>query len=138
MLRLALLITLIDYEGFKMSFVNNCELMGNLGADPKLYHHSNGTVSCTVSLATHDQSVTTWHKLFFWGRLAEVLTRYARKGDKIYVTGALRHHSYKDSNGNQRHKTEIVVKQVKFINTKGFKHDEEVEQVSYEAEEAMM
>lgn len=93
--------------------------MGNLGTDPKLFTHTNGTVSCAVSLATHDQSGTTWHKLFFWGRLAEILVQYAKKGDKIYVTGKLRHHSYKDSVGNQRHKTEILVNQLKFINTKG-------------------
>lgn len=99
--------------------VNKVILVGNLGGDPDVRYMPNGNAVTSVTLATTDtwkdkqtgqqQERTEWHRVVFFGRLAEVVGEYLRKGSQIYVEGALRTRKWQDQSGNDRYTTEVVV-----------------------------
>jgi single-strand DNA-binding protein len=100
-----------------MASVNNVILVGNLGQDPDLSYLDSGTAKATLSLATNekwknkqgeDQEKTEWHRIIFWGRLAEICGEYLRKGREIYVEGKLQTRKWEDRDGNDRYTTEVV------------------------------
>lgn len=103
-----------------MSYINECTLMGNLGADPVLKTHKEGLISCRFSLATTENNNTSWHNVIAWGKLAEVIHHYMEKGDKLYVRGRIRYYKYKNKDGVLVYKTEIVAQSIKIIRTKKF------------------
>lgn len=98
--------------------VNKVILIGNLGADPETRYMPNGNAVCNITLATTDswkdrqtgqeQSRTEWHRVVFFGRLAEVAGQYLRKGSKIYIEGRLQTREW-EKDGIKRYMTEIVV-----------------------------
>ena len=89
--------------------MNIIHLIGNLGSDPKAV--SDGTVA-QVSLATSESytkkgdtqktTETTWHTVFFYGKTAETVLKYFRKGQKMAVTGRLKTNKFKDEKGVER------------------------------------
>ena len=90
--------------------MNKVMLIGNVGKDPEIRYLDANTCSAQVTLATTTPSYTLpngtvvpekpeWHRLLFWRRLAEVVERYVKKGDKLYVEGQLRTRSYTDRQG---------------------------------------
>ncbi len=97
--------------------VNKVILIGNLGRDPEIRYTPNGDAIATVSLATSEQwkdrqtgeqqERTEWHRVVFFGRIAEVLGEYTNKGSKIYVEGQLRTRKWQDKEGTDRYTTEI-------------------------------
>lgn len=99
--------------------VNKVILIGNLGADPEVKSMPNGNAVTTISLATTDswkdrqtgeqRERTEWHRVVFFGRLAEIAGQYLRKGSKVYVEGALRTRKWQDQSGQDRYTTEVVV-----------------------------
>lgn len=82
--------------------VNRVILVGNAGSDPDVRETRNGTRVANVSLATNrtyerDGQLhrrTDWHRLTFWGRSAETVEKYLRKGNRIYVEGRIEYGSY--------------------------------------------
>lgn len=98
--------------------VNKCILIGNLGADPETRYMPNGNAVCNITLATTDswkdrqtgqqQERTEWHRVVFFGRLAEVAGQYLRKGSKIYIEGRLQTREW-EKDGVKRYTTEIIV-----------------------------
>lgn len=98
--------------------INRVILIGNLGADPEVRYMPNGNAVCNVTLATSDswkdkqtgqqQERTEWHKVVFFGKLAEIVGQYLRKGSKIYVEGRLQTREW-EKDGVKRYTTEIVV-----------------------------
>ena len=82
--------------------VNRVILVGNTGADPDVRETSRGTKVAHVSLATNrryeqdgqEQQRTDWHRLTFWGKNADTVERYLRKGTRIYVDGRIEYGSY--------------------------------------------
>ena len=85
-----------------MASVNKVTLIGYLGQQPEL-KDANGTPVCNVTLATSEswkdrsgekQERTSWHRLTFWGRTAEVVAEYCTKGQHIYVEGSLQYSEY--------------------------------------------
>ena len=98
--------------------VNKVILIGNLGADPETRYMPNGNAVCNITLATTDswkdrntgqqQERTEWHRVVFFGRLAEVAGQYLRKGSKIYIEGRLQTREW-EKDGVKRYTTEIVV-----------------------------
>ena len=109
--------------------VNKAILLGNLAADPEFRILSNGsnTAVATVSLATNEsyrdqqgniQDRTEWHRLVFWGRLAEIAHEYLHKGSQIYVEGKIRTRSYDDQNGVKRYVTEIFVDSMEMLTSR--------------------
>ena len=108
--------------------INKAILVGNLAADPE-YRVLNNGENCvaTVSLATNEsfkdqqgnvQERTEWHRLVFWGKLAEIAHQYLQKGSQIYVEGKIRTRSYDDQSGERRYVTEIQVIDMQMLGSK--------------------
>ena len=99
--------------------INKVMLVGRLGADPEIKQTKSGDKFANLSLATNkkyktkDGSMTektTWHKIVvFDPRLAENMEKYAKTGTQLYVEGELETRQYKDSNGQNRIVTEVVI-----------------------------
>ena len=98
--------------------VNKVILIGNVGGDPEVRYLPNGNAVANVTLATSDswkdkqtgqmQERTEWHRVVFFGRIAEVVGEYARKGSKLYVEGRLQTREW-EKDGVKRYTTEVVV-----------------------------
>lgn len=108
--------------------INKAILVGNLAAEPE-YRVLNNGENCvsTVSLATNEsfkdqqgnvQERTEWHRLVFWGKLAEIAHQYLHKGSQIYVEGKIRTRSYDDQSGERRYVTEIQVLDLQMLGSK--------------------
>ncbi len=109
--------------------INKVILIGNLGNDPDVRYTSGGAPIANVSLATTDswrdketgdqQERTEWHRVVFFGRLAEIVSEYLRKGSKVYVEGRLQTRKWQDRDGNDRYTTEIVGNEMQMLDGKG-------------------
>lgn len=98
--------------------VNKAILIGNVGGDPEVRHLPNGNAVANITLATSDswkdkntgqqQERTEWHRVVFFGRLAEVVGEYVRKGSKLYIEGRIQTREW-EKDGVKRYTTEIVV-----------------------------
>ena len=100
---------------------NNVRLIGNLGDDPKVRKLDSGKTVANFSIATNEiykdskgekQSETTWHRLVAWGKNAEVVENYVKKGSEIAIDGKISNRSYEDKNGEKHYITEILVNSV--------------------------
>ena len=109
--------------------LNRVTLLGNVGKDPDVRHLENNCVA-QFSLATTKKGYTTkegqtvpdrteWHSLVVWNKLAEIVEKFVKKGDKLYVEGELRYRSYDDQNGVRRYVTEIYVENMEMLTPKG-------------------
>lgn len=110
-----------------MSSVNKVILIGNLGKDPETRYTSSGESVANVSLATSEswkdkagekKERVEWHKLSFFGKLAEVVGQYLKKGGKIYIEGKLQTRKWQDKDGADRYTTEIVCDRMQMLGTK--------------------
>lgn len=99
-----------------MASVNKVILVGNLGKDPEIRYLPNGDAVVNFSIATTEkwkgkdgstQEDTQWHRINFFGKIAEVCGEYLKKGNSIYVEGSLRTRKYTDKDGVERYVTEI-------------------------------
>lgn len=100
-----------------MASVNKVILVGNLGADPESRFAPSGDAICNISVATTEtwkdkntgdkKESTEWHKVGFYGKLAEIAGQYLRKGSQVYIEGSLRTRKWQDKNGQDRYTTEI-------------------------------
>ncbi len=98
--------------------VNKVILIGNVGGEPEVRYLPNGNAVANVTLATSDtwkdkqtgqqQERTEWHRVVFFGRLAEVVGEYVKKGSKMYIEGRLQTREW-EKDGIKRYTTEIVV-----------------------------
>ncbi len=104
--------------------VNKVILIGNLGKDPELRTTSGGQSVASVTLATNEkfkdrdgnlQERTEWHNIVLWGRDAENVHKYCKKGKQLYVEGRLQTRKWQDKEGKDRYTTEIVAEMVKFL-----------------------
>jgi len=94
--------------------INKVILVGRLGADPEVKQTKKGDTMANLSLATNkkfkEDEKTTWHKVVvFDPRIADTMSKYAKKGTMLYIEGEIETRSYKDASGNQRYVTEVVV-----------------------------
>ena len=109
--------------------VNKVILIGNLGNDPETRYTAGGAAVANVSLATTDswkdketgeqQDRTEWHRLVFFGRLAEIVSEYLHKGSQIYIEGRLQTRKWQDKDGNDRYTTEIVASEMQMLGGRG-------------------
>jgi len=99
-----------------MGSVNKVILVGNLGRDAELRYTPGGAAVATLNMATTEvwndksgqkQEKTEWHRVIFWGKVAESLTEYLTKGKQVYVEGRLETRQWNDKDGNKRYTTEI-------------------------------
>jgi single-strand DNA-binding protein len=101
-----------------MASVNKVILVGNLGRDPETRYSPDGAAITNVSVATTSQwkdkttgekrEETEWHRVAFFGRLAEIAGEYLKKGAQVYIEGRLRTRKWQDKDGQDRYTTEIV------------------------------
>ena len=102
-----------------MASINKVILVGNLGRDPETRYSPDGAALTNVSIATTSQwkdkttgekrEETEWHRVAFFGRLAEIASEYLRKGSQVYIEGRLRTRKWQDKeSGQDRYSTEIV------------------------------
>lgn len=107
-----------------MAGVNKVILIGNLGRDPELKYTPGGQPVATFSLATTERRVdkngqrqdrTEWHNIVAWGKLAELVNQYLKKGRSAYIEGRITTRSWDDRDGNKKYKTEIVANQIQFL-----------------------
>ena len=101
-----------------MASVNKVILVGNLGADPETRYQPSGEAITNIRVATTDRwkdkasgemkEATEWHRIAFFGRLAEISGEYLKKGSQVYVEGRIRTRKYQDKDGNERYSTEII------------------------------
>ena len=109
--------------------VNKVILIGNLGNDPDTRYTAGGAAVANVSLATTDswrdketgeqQDRTEWHRVVFFGRLAEIVSEYLHKGSQIYVEGRIQTRKWQDKDGNDRYTTEIVANEMQMLGSRG-------------------
>ena len=100
-----------------MASVNKVILVGNLGRDPETRSFPSGDQVTNVTIATTDRykdktsgemkEITEWHRISFFGRLAEIAGQYLRKGSQVYVEGSLRTRKWTDKDGIEKYTTEI-------------------------------
>jgi single-strand DNA-binding protein len=100
-----------------MASVNKVILVGNLGKDPETRYAPSGDAICNITLATTEnwkdkatgekKELTEWHRVVFFGKLAEIAGQYLKKGRQIYVEGSLRTRKWQDQSGQDRYTTEI-------------------------------
>ncbi len=107
--------------------VNKVILLGNCGRDPEIKYLPDGNAVANLSLATssylgrstsgESQEKTEWHRLVFFGKLAEVVGQYVKKGSQIYVEGSIRYGQY-EKDGITRYTTDIIGTDIQFVGSK--------------------
>ncbi|MFQ5995396.1 MAG: single-stranded DNA-binding protein [Acidiferrobacterales bacterium] len=108
--------------------VNKVILIGHLGRDPEVRYSANGQAIANINLATSEawkdrntgerQERTEWHRIVFFGRLAEIAGEYLKKGMQIYVGGRLQTRKWQDKEGNDRYTTEIVAADMQMLGSR--------------------
>ena len=111
-----------------MAGVNKVIILGNLGADPELRSSPSGVTSCRLSIATsmnwtdkgsgEKKEKTEWHRVVFFGRSAEVIDQYLKKGQQLYIEGRLQTSKY-EKDGIERFSTDIIGASFNFISGSG-------------------
>lgn len=108
--------------------LNKVTLIGNVGNDPEIRATSTGSRVAKVSLATNrtfqdrtgqQQERTEWHRLTFFGRLADIVEQWVKKGDQLYVEGRIEYSQTTDEQGNTRYWTDIVVNEMLMLGGRG-------------------
>ncbi|HCD6619689.1 TPA: single-stranded DNA-binding protein [Pseudomonas aeruginosa] len=99
--------------------INRVTLVGNVGGDPEVRYTADGKAVANITLATTEtwkdkqsgqqKERTEWHRVVFFGRLAEIVGEYVGKGTLLYVEGSLRTRKWKDKDGNDQYTTEVSV-----------------------------
>jgi single-strand DNA-binding protein len=107
-----------------MAGVNKVILIGNLGKDPELRYTPAGQPVASFSLATTERrtdkngqrkDTTEWHNIVVFGKTAEIVNQYLKKGRSCYLEGKITTRSWDDRDGNKKYKTEIIANTVQFL-----------------------
>ncbi|HET6545861.1 MAG TPA: single-stranded DNA-binding protein [Rhodanobacteraceae bacterium] len=105
--------------------INKVILVGNLGADPETRYTANGAAITTIRVATSEawkdkqtgeqHERTEWHRVKFFGRLAEIAGEYLKKGRQVYIEGSIRTDKYTDKEGIERFSTDIIAGEMQML-----------------------
>ncbi len=108
--------------------INKVILVGNLGNDPDVRYTANGAAVSNISIATSEswkdketgeqQEKTEWHRVVFFGRLAEIVAEYLKKGSQVYVEGRLQTRKWQDKDGHDRYTTEVVANEMQMLGSR--------------------
>jgi single-strand DNA-binding protein len=112
-----------------MASVNKVIIVGNLGRDPETRYLPSGEAVTNISVATTDtwkdkasgekKEATEWHRVAFFGKLAEIAGEYLKKGSQVYVEGRLRTRKYQDKEtGKDRYSTEIIADRMQMLGSR--------------------
>jgi single-strand DNA-binding protein len=121
--------------------INKVIIIGNLGGEPDVKYMPSGKAVCTISVASSEswndketsekQEKTEWHRIVFFGGLAEIASKYLKKGSQVYVEGKLRTRKWVTREGHDRWTTEIVANQMQILG----KNEEST--ISYQEQESL-
>ncbi len=111
-----------------MNSLNRAEIIGNLTRDPELKTTQNNQSVCTAGVATnrawtdsngekHDEA--EFHNVVCWGKLAEIVSQYLKKGAKVFFSGRLRTRNWEDDAGIKHYRTEIVAQDMIMLSPRG-------------------
>lgn len=111
-----------------MASVNKVILVGNLGRDPEMRYSPSGDAMSNIAVATTDKwkdkatgqqkEATEWHRVAFFGKLAEVAGQYLKKGAQVYIEGKLRTRKWTDKDGIEKYATEIIADSLQMLSAK--------------------
>ena len=112
-----------------MASVNKVIVVGNCGRDPETRYMPDGGAITNVSIATtnrwkdkasgENKEETEWHRVSFFGRLAEIAGEYLKKGSPVYVEGRLKTRKWQDKDGQERQSTDIIAEQMQLLGGRG-------------------
>jgi single-strand DNA-binding protein len=118
-----------DFDrSLKMASVNKVILIGNLGADPETRYLPSGDAVANIRVATSEkwkdksgeqQEHTEWHRIAFFGKLAEIAGEYLKKGSPVYIEGRIRTRKWQDKEGQDKYSTEIVADRMQMLGGRG-------------------
>jgi single-strand DNA-binding protein len=105
--------------------INKVILVGTLGKDPEVKYMPSGGAITNVTIATNDsykdkntgekKETTEWHRIVFFGRLAEIAGEYLRKGQQVYIEGRLQTRKWQGQDGQDRYTTEIIANDMQML-----------------------
>ncbi|MCF6288530.1 MAG: single-stranded DNA-binding protein [Proteobacteria bacterium] len=105
--------------------INKVIIVGNLGQDPEVRYTTSGSAVTNISVATSEQwkdkntgediTRTEWHRIVFFGRLAEIAGEYLKRGSQVYIEGRLQTNKWQDQNNQDRYTTEIVANEMQML-----------------------
>lgn len=108
-----------------MASVNKVIIVGNLGHDPEIRYMPSGDAIANIAVATsyhhkdrntgEQKELTEWHRIAFFGRLAEIVGQYLKKGSSVYVEGRLQTRKYTDKDGVERYATDIIAENMQML-----------------------
>lgn len=111
-----------------MASVNKVIIVGNLGRDPETRYMPSGDAIANIAVATTDKwkdkatgeqkEATEWHRISFFGKLAEIAGQYLKKGSQVYIEGKLRTRKYTDKDGVEKYSTEIVADTMQMLGSR--------------------
>jgi single-strand DNA-binding protein len=110
-----------------MASVNKVIIIGNLGRDPETRYMPDGGAITNISVATTEnwkdkngekQEKTEWHRVAFFGKLAEIAGEYLKKGSQVYVEGRLQTRKWQDKDGADKYTTEIVANAMQMLGSR--------------------
>ncbi|MCF8195866.1 MAG: single-stranded DNA-binding protein [Polynucleobacter sp.] len=111
-----------------MASVNKVIIVGNIGRDPETRYLPSGDALTNISVATSDKykdkatgemkESTEWHRITFFGKLAEIAGQYLKKGSQVYVEGRLRTRKWTDQAGVEKYTTEIVADSMQMLGSR--------------------
>ena len=111
-----------------MASLNKIQIIGNVGRDPESRTMPSGDSVCNISVATSDRykdketgevkEAVEWHRVAFFGKLAEIAGQYLKKGSQVYVEGRLRTRKWTDASGVEKYSTEIVAESLQMLGGK--------------------
>ncbi|CAN5720452.1 MAG: single-stranded DNA-binding protein [Gammaproteobacteria bacterium] len=109
--------------------INKVILIGNLGAEPEVRFMPSGQAVANVRLATNEtwrdretgenQERTEWHRVVFFGKLADIVKEYLHKGSQIFVEGRIQTKKWQDKDGHDRYSTEIIANEMQMLGGRG-------------------
>ena len=112
-----------------MASLNKVMLIGNLGADPEVRYLPSGDAVTNIRIATTEawkdkssgekKEETEWHRIAFFGKLAEIAGEYLKKGNPVYVEGRIKTRKWQDKDGQDRYSTEIVADRMQMLGSRG-------------------
>lgn len=108
-----------------MASVNKVIILGNLGRDPEIRYMPSGDAIANIAVATsykkkdkntqEQTEVTEWHRISFFGRLAEIAGQYLKKGSSVYIEGRLQTRKYTDKDGVEKYATDIIAENMQLL-----------------------
>lgn len=111
-----------------MASVNKVIIVGNLGRDPEMRYMPSGDAIANIAVATSYKSkdrntgeqkeLTEWHRISFFGRLAEIAGEYLKKGSSVYVEGRLQTRKYTDKDGIERYATDVIAENMQMLGSR--------------------